>query len=59
MGETIQVSKKAILDLVRVKDEFDGIVESLVFMGDKEFMASYHKAKDQIRKRDFASWNEL
>ena len=47
------------MDLVRVKDEFDGIVESLVFMGDKEFMASYHKAKDQIRKRDFASWNEL
>ena len=59
MGETIQVSKKAILDLVRVKDEFDGIVESLVLMGDKDFMDSYHKAKYQIRKRDFASWDEL
>ena len=59
MAETISVNKKAILDLVRVKDEFDSIVESLELMADKNFMDSYNKAKEQIKKRDFADWNEL
>ena len=57
--ETVNVTKQAILDLVKVKDEFDTIVESLELMGDKEFMNSYKKAKEQIKKRDFADWNEL
>lgn len=57
--ETIKVNKQAILDLVRVKDEFDTIVESLELMGDKEFVDSYNKAKEQIKQRDFADWNEL
>ena len=59
MAETISVNKKAILDLVRVKDEFDSIVESLELMADKGFMDSYSKAKEQIKKRDFADWNAL
>jgi len=57
--ETVTVNKKAIMDLVRVKEEFDMIVESLELMSDKTFMKSYHKAKEQIKKRDFVSWNEL
>ena len=57
--ETVRVDKQAILDLVRVKNEFDSIVESLELMGDKEFMDSYRNAKEQIRKREFADWNEL
>ncbi|MBI2522873.1 hypothetical protein HYW19_00625 [Candidatus Woesearchaeota archaeon] len=59
MPETIVVNKKAIFDLVRVKDEFDSIVESLELMADKEFMNSYTISKGQIKKRDFADWNEL
>ena len=59
MPETITVNKKAIVDLVRVKDEFDSIIESLELMADKDFMRSYAKAKDQVNKRDFADWNEL
>lgn len=59
MGTTIAVNKKAILDLVRVKDEFDAIVESLELMTDKKFMKSYKKAKEQIKKREFVDWNEL
>ena len=59
MPETIVVNKKAIFDLVRVKDEFDSIVESLELMADKEFMDSYTISKEQIKKRDFADWNEL
>ena len=60
MGEsTITVNKEAIIDLLRVKEEFDSIVESLELMSDKEFMESYKKSKEQIKKRDFADWNEL
>jgi hypothetical protein len=59
MAETITVNKEAIIDLVRVKEEFDSIVESLELMADKEFMNSYNKAKEQIKKRDFVDWNEL
>ncbi|MAE43176.1 hypothetical protein CMO93_05370 [Candidatus Woesearchaeota archaeon] len=59
MAETISVNKKAILDLVKVKDEFDSIVESLELMADKNFMESYKEAKEQIKKRDFADWNGL
>ncbi len=57
--ETITVRKDAIRDLVRVKEEFDAIVESLELMSDKEFMKSYRKAKEQIKNRDFVDWNEL
>tara|TARA_Y100000310_G_C20529802_1_gene737830 strand:+ start:674 stop:850 length:177 start_codon:yes stop_codon:yes gene_type:complete len=57
--ETIEVNKEAILDLVRVKNEFDSIIESLELMSNPEFMASYEKSKKQIEKRDFADWNDL
>jgi len=56
---TIVVNRDAILDLVRVKDEFDSIVESLELMSDPEFMASYKKSKEQIEKRNFDDWNAL
>ena len=57
MAETISVRKKAILDLVKVKEEFDSIIESLELMSDKEFMNSYKKSKEQIKNREFADWN--
>ena len=57
--ETIKANKQAILDLVKIKSEFDTIVESLELMGDKDFMDSYKEAKEQIKKRDFVDWNEL
>ncbi|MEK6867583.1 MAG: hypothetical protein AABX98_02055 [Nanoarchaeota archaeon] len=56
---TVAVSKEAIIDLVRVKDEFDTIVESLELIMDKEFMNSYKKAREQIEKREFDDWNAL
>ena len=59
MAETITVSKQAISDLIRVKEEFDSIIESLELMADKDFMNSYKKAKEQIKNKDFADWNEL
>jgi len=59
MADTISIRKDAIVDLVRVKDKFDSIVESLELMSDPEFMESYKKSKEQIKKRDFADWNDL
>ena len=59
MAETITVNKQAISDLLRVKEEFDSIIESLELMSNNEFMDSYKKAKEQIKNRDFADWNEL
>ncbi len=57
--ETIMIEKQALNDLRKVKEEFDTIVESLELMQDKEFMESYKKAKEQIKKRDFDEWNAL
>ena len=59
MASTICVRKDAILDLVRVKDQFDSIIESLELMSDSDFMNSYKKSKEQIKKREFDDWNEL
>ena len=59
MVSTICIRKDAILDLVKVKDQFDSIIESLELMSDSEFMDSYNKSKKQIIKREFDDWNEL
>ncbi len=57
--EKVTVNKTALMDLLKLKEEFNSIVESLELMADKKFMRSYKKAKEQIRKRKFANWNEL
>lgn len=57
--EAVTISKQAISDLVRVKDEFDSIVESIELMTDPEFMNSYRAAKEQIKRRDFDDWQKL
>lgn len=59
MEETICLNKSAIIDLVRIKEEFDSIVESIELMGSKKFMNSYNKAKMQIKNKEFADWNAL
>ena len=56
---TVTVNREAILDLVRVKDEFDAIVESLELMNNPEFVSSYQKSKEQVKNRDFVDWDEL
>jgi hypothetical protein len=59
MESMITIKKDAILDLIRVKDEFDTIIESLELMSNKEFMESYNNSKEQIKNREFDDWNEL
>ena len=57
--ETVTIDKQALSDLLKVKEELDAIVESLELMGDAEFMQSYRKAKEQIKKREFDNWDDL
>ncbi len=59
MQETILINKEAVEDLIKVKEKFDAIVESIELMSNKEFMSSYKKAKEQIKKREFADWDAL
>jgi len=57
--ESVLVKKQAIVDLIKTKEQFDAIVESIELMTDKSFMESYKKSKEQIKKREFASWDDL
>lgn len=57
--ETIAINKNAIIDLVRLQEEFANIVESLELMSNKEFMESLKRSKEQIKNREFADWNAL
>ena len=57
--EDVCITKSAIADLSRLTNEINSRVESLELMSDKKFMASLKKAKEQIKKREFADWNAL
>ncbi len=57
--ETITINKQAVDDLLKIKGEFDAVVESIELMSNPEFMNSYNKSKEQIKKRDFDDWGEL
>ncbi len=57
--ETITVRREAIADLLRIKDEFDAVVESLELMSDEEFMRGYRRSREQVRKREFGDWDAL
>ena len=57
--ETITIDKKVLSDLIRIKEEFDLIVESLELINNKEFMESHEKSKEQIKNREFADWDGL
>lgn len=57
--DNMGIRRDAIKDLVRIKNEFDSVIESLELMSDEEFMKSFKKAKDQVNNRDFDDWNDL
>jgi hypothetical protein len=57
--EEVCIDKQFIEDLLRIKEEFNSVIESLELTGDEEFMNSYKKAKEQVQKRDFSDWDAL
>ena len=59
MPAAITINKEALSDLLKLKEEFNSIVEPLELMADKEFMDSYKKSREQVKKREFEDWNAL
>ena len=57
--ETITIDKKAFVELMKLREEFNLIIESIELSNDKEFMESYKRSKEQIKNREFANWNEM
>ena len=57
--ETVIINKQAIEDLMRIKDDFDNVIESIELMSNKEFMSSYKESIEQIKKREFEKWDDL
>jgi len=55
--KTVTISREAFGDLIRIKVEFDTVMESLELMENEEFMASYKKAKEEIKNREFVDWD--
>ena len=57
--EQIMINKQAVVNLVKMKEEFDSIIESIELMSNKEFMKSYNKAKEQVKNKEFEDWDAL
>ena len=57
--EKISIDKSAIADLAKLTNEINDRVESLELMSDPEVMEAHKRAKEQIKKRDFADWDGL
>lgn len=55
--KTVTISREAFGDLVRIKEEFDAVMESLELMENEEFVESYKKAKEEIKNSEFVDWN--
>ncbi len=57
--KTVTISQDAFEDLIRIKENFEVVMESLELMENEEFMVSYRKAKKELKNRDFVDWDEL
>ena len=57
--ETVTINKQDITDLARMIEEIQDRIESLELTSNPEFMESHRRAKDQIKKREFADWDAL
>ncbi len=57
--ETVTISKKDIIVLAKLAAELEDRLESLELMSNPEVMEAHRKAKEQIKKREFANWDEL
>ena len=57
--ETITIDRKDIIALAKLAGELEDRIESLELMSDPEVMESHKRAKEQIKNREFANWDEL
>lgn len=57
--EQINLDKESINELSGLVEEIQLWLESLELASDTEFKESMKRSEEQIKKRDFADWNEL
>ena len=57
--ENVTIDKTAFAELMKLKEEFDLIMESIELSNNKEFMDSLKRSEEQIKNRDFANWDGL
>ena len=57
--ETITIDKKALSDLIKLKEELELIVESIELSSNPEVMASLKRSKEQIKKGELVDFNDL
>ena len=57
--ETVTIEKKALMDLAKLAEEINDRLESLELMNNPEVMEAHKRAKEQIKKREFADWDDL
>jgi hypothetical protein len=59
MEKTITIDRKAFANVMELKEELDLALESIELMSDPEVMEGHRRAKEQIKNREFANWDDL
>ena len=59
MGETITIKKKAFDELIKKKEEFDAIVESIELMNNPEVQESLKQSKKDIKEGNVHKLRDL
>ncbi len=57
--ETVTINRRDLLELANLMEEIKNRIESLELMSDPKVMESHKRAKEQIKNREFADWNDL
>jgi len=57
--ETVNIPRKDVIELANLAAELEDRLESLELMSDPEVVEGHKRAKEQIKNRDFADWNDL
>lgn len=57
--EAVKIQRKELMEMVKLVSELNDRIESLELMSDPEVMESHRRAKEQIKKREFANWDDL
>ena len=57
--EAVKIQREELMEIIRLISELNDRIESLELMSDPEVMEAHRRAKEQIKKREFANWDEL
>ena len=57
--EVLTIDRRTIVDLAKMIEEVNLRMESLELMSSPEVVEGHKRAKEQIKNRDFGSWDGL